>query len=113
MTDKQSLKIYPFRSFYEYPAPATAKMTSFRIVVGDNDEMGWTNVIDEIQRDADLAVIPGSRSITLMARADKNVTIHAVNGQTVDKCNLRAGETRTVSVPAGVYVINGVKMVVK
>ena len=113
MTDKQSLKIYPFRSFYEYPAPATAKMTSFRIVFGENDEMGGTNGIDEIQRDADLAVIPGSRSITLMARADKNVTIHAVNGQTVDKCNLRAGETRTVSVPAGVYVINGVKMVVK
>ena len=113
MTDKQSLKIYPFRSFYEYPAPVNAKMTSFRIVFGENDEMGGTNGIDEIQRDADLAVIPGSRSITLMARADKNVTIHAVNGQTVDKCNLRAGETRTVSVPAGVYVINGVKMVVK
>ena len=107
------LNILPFRSFYEYPATATAKMTSFRIVFGENDEMGGTNGINEIGFDTDLAVIPGSRSITLMARADKNVTIHAVNGQTVDKCNLRAGESRTISVPAGVYVINGVKMVVK
>ena len=80
---------------------------------GENDEMGDTNGITDVQRDADLAIIPGKGTITIMARADKDVTVHAVNGQTVDKCNLNAGETRTVSVPAGIYVINGVKMVVK
>ena len=58
-------------------------------------------------------MIPGDGTITLMARADREVTIHAVNGMTIDKCTLRAGDSRTVNVPAGVYVINGIKMVVK
>ncbi len=109
----KSLKMLPFRSYYDYTGSgAGAKLARFRIVFGENDEIGTTG-INEVQRDADLAVIPGSRSITLMARADKEVTIHAVNGQTIDKCTLRAGDSRTVSVPTGVYVINGVKIVVK
>jgi len=114
LINEKSLKMLPFRSYYDYTeSGAGAKMARFRIVFGENNDMGDTNGINEIQRDADLAVIPGDGSITLMARADKDVTIHAVSGITVDKCSLRAGETRTVSVPAGVYVINGVKMVVK
>ena len=106
--------VQPFRSYYDYTTTSNgAKLTKFRLAFSDIDEFGGTNGIDEIKRDVDLAVIPGNGNITLMARADKDVTIHAVNGMTVDKCSLRAGETRTVSVPAGVYVINGVKMVVK
>ena len=109
----KSLKMLPFRSYYQYAGPANAKMSRFRIVFGENPYANETTGINEVQRDADLAVIPGDGCITLMARAQKNVTIHAVSGITVDKCSLNAGETRTVSVPAGVYVINGVKMVVK
>ena len=108
-----SVYILPYRTFYEYTGNAPAKMQNFRISFEAIEDMGGTNGITDVQRDADLAVIPGDGSITLTARADKEVAIHAVNGQTVDKCNLRAGESRTVSVPAGVYVINGVKMVVK
>ena len=110
----EPMYVQPFRSYYDYTTTSSgAKLTKFRLAFSDIDEMGGTNGIDEIKRDVDLAVIPGNGNITLMARADKDVTIHAVNGMTVDKCSLRAGETRTVSVPAGVYVINGVKMVVK
>lgn len=110
----EPMYVQPFRSYYDYTTTSNgAKLTKFRLAFSDIDEMGGTNGIDEIKRDVDLAVIPGNGNITLMARADKDVTIHAVNGMTVDKCSLRAGETRTVSVPAGIYVINGVKMVVK
>ena len=112
----KGVKVLPFRSFYAYTTSggsAGAKMTSFRIVFGENDEMSGTNGINDLRRDADLAVIPGDGCITLMAKTDKDVTIHAVNGQTIDKCNLRAGDSRTVAVPAGVYIINGVKMIVK
>ena len=107
----KSLKILPFRSFYDYKATAGAKMSRFYIAFGENP-FGDTNGINEIERDADLVVIPGKGMITLVARAQKDVTIHAVSGITVDKCSLNAGETRTVAVPAGI-VINGVKMVVK
>ena len=114
LINEKSLKMLPFRSYYDYTGTgATAKMSRFRIVFGENPYANETTGINEVQRDADLAVIPGDGSITLMARADKNVTIHAVSGITVDKCSLNAGETRVVNVPAGVYIINGVKMVVK
>ena len=110
----KSTKILPFRAFYAYKeSGAGAKMSRFSIAFGVNPNMGETNGITDVQRDADLAVIPGKNTITLMARADKDVTIHAVSGITVDKCSLNAGETRVVNVPAGVYIINGVKMVVK
>ena len=109
----KSLKVLPFRSYFTYPAPAGAKLTKFHIVFGDNDELDNTTGINEVAKNADLAIIPGKGEITILAKVDKDVTIHAVNGMTVDKCNLRAGETRTVAIPAGVYVINGVKMVVK
>ncbi|MBQ6033714.1 MAG: hypothetical protein IJL29_11975 [Prevotella sp.] len=114
LINEKSLKMLPFRSYYDYTGSgAGAKMSRFRIVFGENPYANETTGINEVQRDADLAVIPGDGCITLMARAQKNVTIHAVSGITVDKCSLNAGETRTVAVPAGVYVINGVKMVVK
>ena len=111
----EPMLVQPFRSYFDYTVNGTnnSKLSRFFISFDDSDEFGGTNGINEFERDVDLAVIPGKGVITLVARADKDVTIHAVNGQTIDKCNLNAGESRTVSVPAGVYVINGVKMVVK
>ena len=112
--DYQYAIILPFRAFYasEYTGDPGAKLTNFRVIFGDKEDDNSTTGISEL-KDVDLAVIPGKGIITLMARAEKDVTIHAVSGITVDKCNLKAGEARTVAVPAGVYVINGVKMVVK
>lgn len=110
----KTLKMLPFRSYYEYPSSAKAKMVKFRIVFGENDDDDTTGIgISEVQRNSNLAIIPGDGYITIMAKADSNVAIHTVNGMTVEKCNLRAGETRTVAMPSGIYVINGVKMVVK
>lgn len=108
----KTLKMLPFRSYYEYPSSAKAKMARFYIVFGENDEDDTTG-ISAVQKNSTLAVIPGDGYITIMAKADSNVAIHTVNGMTVEKCNLRAGETRTVAMPSGIYVINGVKMVVK
>ena len=92
--------------------PETQLIDRFRIVFGENDEDDTTG-ISAVQKNSNLAVIPGDGYITIMAKADSNVAIHTVNGMAVEKCNLRAGETRTVAMPSGIYVINGVKMVVR
>lgn len=114
LINNKSLKMLPFRSYYEYAGGAKAKMVKFRIVFGENDDDDTTGIgISEVQRNSNLAIIPGDGYITIMAKADSNVAIHTVNGMTVEKCNLRAGETRTVAMPSGIYVINGVKMVVR
>lgn len=113
LVNKKSLKMLPYRSYYDYTGSgAGAKMARFRIVFGENDEDDTTG-ITAVQKNSNLAIIPGDGYITIMAKADSNVAIHTVNGMAVEKCNLRAGETRTVAMPSGIYVINGVKMVVK
>lgn len=113
LVNKKSLKMLPYRSYYDYTGTGVgAKMARFRIVFGENDEDDTTG-ISAVQKNSNLAVIPGDGYITIMAKADSNVAIHTVNGMAVEKCNLRAGETRTVAMPSGIYVINGVKMVVR
>lgn len=113
LANAKSLKMLPYRSYYDYTGTGVgAKMMQFRIVFGENDDNNTTG-INEVQKNSNLAIIPGDGYITIMAKADSNVAIHTVNGMAVEKCNLRAGETRTVAMPAGIYVINGVKMVVK
>ena len=114
LINNKSLKMLPFRSYYEYAGGAKAKMMKFRVVFGENDDDDTTGIgISEVQRNSTLAIIPGDGYITIMAKADSNVAIHTTNGMTVEKCNLRAGETRTVAMPSGIYVINGVKIIVK
>ena len=113
LANAKSLKMLPYRSYYDYTGTGVgAKMARFRIVFGENDEDDTTG-ISAVQKNSNLAVIPGDGYITIMAKADSNVAIHTVNGMAVEKCNLRAGETRTVAMPSGIYVINGVKMVVR
>ncbi len=113
LANAKSLKMLPYRSYYDYTGTGVgAKMARFRIVFGENDEDDTTG-ISAVQKNSNLAIIPGDGYITIMAKADSNVAIHTVNGMAVEKCNLRAGETRTVAMPSGIYVINGVKMVVR
>lgn len=112
LTKAKSLKMLPFRSYYDYEVEGDATLARFNIVFGENDDDDITG-INAVRKNSSLAIIPGDGYITIMAKADSNVAIHTVNGMTVEKCNLRAGEIRTVAVPSGIYVINGVKMVVK
>ena len=112
LTKAKSLKMLPFRSYYDYEVKGDATLARFNIVFGENDDDDITG-INAVRKNSSLAIIPGDGYITIMAKADSNVAIHTVNGMTVEKCNLRAGEIRTVAVPSGIYVINGVKMVVK
>ena len=113
LTKAKSLKMLPFRSYYDYKVvKGEATLARFNIVFGENDDDDITG-INAVRKNSNLAIIPGEGYITIMAKADSNVAIHSVNGMTIDKCNLRAGDIRKVAMPSGIYVINGVKMIVK
>jgi hypothetical protein len=55
----------------------------------------------------------GDGTITITADADNSYRIYSTTGQNIDAVSLKAGESRTVSVPAGIYLVNGVKVLVK
>ncbi len=104
--------VYPFRAFYEYSsAGAPAKMFSFRTVFGDDDNMPTS--ITDINTEPDLAIIPGQGTITAMAREATVVKVYSTSGVVVWSVNLHKGETQTVTLPGGFYVVNGKKIIVK
>lgn len=107
----QYVYVYPFRGYYQYTGGSGAKvMKSFNVLYGEN---GATTGITDIDEKADLAVMPGNGTLTFETAIDQQVRVFAVNGTMVNKLSLKAGDRRTIALPAGVYIVNRTKMIVK
>ena len=101
----------PFRAYFATPASG-AKLASFGLIFSDgigDDPTG----INSLGMNPDLQVVPGNGIITMTSTIEQNVRVHSTSGVLVNNAKLQAGETQTIHVPAGVYVINGVKIIVK
>ena len=61
----------------------------------------------------DTGIKGGKGTITISSAIDNNVKIYTTSGMDFMNVGMQAGETKTVNVPAGVYVVNGVKIIVK
>ena len=115
-----TLKMYPFRGIYTYPGDGMAKgvqNVSFDIVVGENpfDEDEATG-IDDLEANAakrTSSIKTGNGYITITAFEDKAYDIINTTGMRIDHMDLQSGESRTTYVPAGIYVVDGVKVMVK
>lgn len=106
------LYVYPFRAFYEYTGGANAKDLSGMSVIYDDSQDEATGIAN-LQPRPNLAVQAGNGTITFAATVDSKVNIYTVTGTLASSVNVKAGSTETVNVPAGMYVINGVKVIVK
>ena len=60
-----------------------------------------------------MLVKTGKGVITVGSATDNQVRIYGLNGVNVVSDNLNCGDERTYAVPSGVYVVNGVKVIVK
>ena len=106
-----ALYMYPFRGYYTYTGGSTAKMmTAFNVLFGENWE---ATGITELAGEADLVAIPGRGTITFKAAADNDVQIVKANGIAAGRVVIAAGETKTINVPSGLYIVNGAKLIVK
>ena len=109
---KGTIKIAPFRTYYSATGEGRAKLASFGLIfdegIGD-DPTG----ISSLDNKPDLMVVPGNGAITMTSTIEQYVRVNSVSGVLVNNAKLQAGETQTINVPAGVYVINGVKIIVK
>lgn len=106
------INVGPFRAYYATSGVSGgAKAYLFDIVFGENPN--GTTGIDGVAERPDLMVVPGYGAITMTSSIDQNVRVNSLSGVLVDNAKLQAGESRTINVPAGVYVINGVKIIVK
>jgi len=105
-----TVDIYPFRSVYQTNGSGSAKVGFLMLAEGENPDMatGITDV-DKVFT----GITTGKGFISITTDADTAYRIRTVSGQNIDALNLKAGESRTVYVPAGIYLVNGLKVLVK
>lgn len=104
--------VLPFRAWYDCSLPSTYK--AMAISLNPND---GTTAIDDVPTAADceqtMALGTASGIIMVKALRDVTTTVCSIDGQTVAMLQMQAGETRTVSVAAGMYVVGGKKIMVR
>lgn len=108
------LNLAPFRAFYtsEAQTETGAKMSGFDIIFGEGIGDSPTGINDVTSR-IDTGIRAGKGTITIMSAIDNNVKIYTAGGMNYYNIDMQAGETKTVEVPAGIYIVNGVKIIVK
>lgn len=74
---------------------------------------GETTAIDDISTEATSYVRGGTGEITICSDKAQSINVCKVNGHVVAHAKLAAGKPTTITVPAGIYVVNGKKVIVK
>ena len=60
-----------------------------------------------------LTVTSGSGRLSMYAAADLRAEIYNATGIRVAVCDLKAGQSETIALPAGIYVVAGIKVIVR
>jgi len=112
----QYLYVYPFRGVYTYEGNRfnAKSMRWFNICYDENPTpQSETTAISNMPAWASLMIRTDKGSISLTAKKDQTVDILSVSGVKMERVQMASGDTKVVSLPAGVYVVNGTKIVVK
>ena len=114
LTQYSNVNVRPFRSYYKTTdtTPATQNQAKATVVFDEND-VTPTGISDISAAEGDLTVNVGHGTMTLTAAGATRYATYTVGGQLVASGQLAQGASRTIQVPAGVYVVNNRKVVVK
>lgn len=103
------VNVLPFRSYYLTTDKTTYSQAGWTTNEGDVIPAG----IHDVNAAKGLTIAAGHGFIALTAAEDAPVQVYTVAGQLVANYDLTAGETRRAYVAQGVYLVNGVKVVVR
>lgn len=105
--------VLPFRSYYDCTGTGTRNIRYINISLEPNND---PTDIQEVTNDATNAGFVFSAQagqLTVKATKDLRVSVRNVSGQTIDVKALKAGESHSVKLPSGIYVVNGTKVMVR
>lgn len=108
-----TVKVLPFRSYYDCTGTGTRNISHINISLEPNND---PTDIQEVTTDATNAGFVFSSQagqLTIKATKDLRVSVRNVSGQTIDVKALKAGESHSVKLPSGIYVVNGTKVMVR
>ena len=108
-----TVKVLPFRSYYDCTGTGTRNIRYINISLEPNND---PTDIQEVTTDATNAGFVFSSQagqLTIKATKDLRASVRNVSGQTIDVKALKAGESHSVKLPSGIYVVNGTKVMVR
>ena len=104
------LYCYTFRAVYEYGGNTSAR--AFNVTFGEN--FGDVSGIETAKAaETGVEIAPGAGCIEIHALKNAAVVVYDMSGMVVERLDMIAGDTQTVNLPAGIYLVNKNKVSVK
>lgn len=110
-----TVKVLPFRSYYNCTGMGTGKRNIRYINISLEPNNTPTDIQEVTSKATNAGFVFSSQAgqLTVKATKDLRVNVRNVGGQTIDVKALKAGESHSVKLPSGIYVVNGTKVMVR
>lgn len=107
--------VLPFRSYYDCTGTGMGKRNIRYINISLEPNNTPTDIQQVTSKATDAGFVFSSQAgqLTVKATKDLRVNVRNVSGQTIDVKALKAGESHSVKLPSGIYVVNGTKVMVR
>lgn len=107
--------VLPFRSYYDCTVTGMGKRNIRYINISLEPNNTPTDIQEVTSKATDAGFVFSSQAgqLTVKATKDLRVSVRNVSGQTIDVKALKAGESHSVKLPSGIYVVNGTKVMVR
>ena len=102
--------MYPFRAYFGYKTDVSAKdMAGFEVSFDEPTSIGFTPTIS----DNGLNIKGGHGRLTLYASSETPVSIASASGVLVWRATVEPNQPQTVTLPSGLYIVNGKKVIIR
>ena len=108
-----TVKVLPFRSYYDCTGTGIRNVRYINISLEPNNEPTDIQEVTSEANNAGFVFSAQAGQLTVKATKDLRVNVRNVSGQTIDVKALKAGESHSVNLPSGIYVVNGTKAMVR
>lgn len=105
--------VLPFRSYYDCTGTLTRNIRIINISLEPNNDPTDIQEVTSNATNAGFVFSAQAGQLTVKATKDLRVNVRNVGGQTIDVKALKAGESHSVKLPSGIYVVNGTKVMVR
>ena len=108
-----TVKVLPFRSYYDCTGTGTRNIRYINISLEPNNDPTDIQEVTSDATNAGFVFSSQAGQLTVKATKDLRVNVRNVSGQAIDVKALKAGESHSVKLPSGIYVVNGTKVMVR
>ena len=110
-----NLYLYPFRAYFALTSGTPSRDITFAPAFSENE--GSLNAIKDVNTTdgsrSGISARGGIGSLTIGSNSDTTVKVFTSAGEEAASVQLTAGQDKTISIPAGIYIVGGKKYIVK